>query len=253
MVETDLESRSEAIVWRNVPPGNEPRAGTVWPRPGEVHLFLLSLSVSAGTLRDLSALLAPEELDRAARYVFDVHRVRYIAGRAILRRVLASYLQVQPGTLGFVYGPQGKPSLAGQGNGLQFNLAHSENVGLLAVTRGEAVGVDVECIRILDDFDELVGRFFSRRESATFQRLAPELKPTSFFNLWTRKEALLKATGDGIAHCLKEVEVSFLPGEPAQLLGVPSHFGRVEEWNLHDLRCVEPGFAAAVAIRRAKQ
>ena len=154
-----------------------------------------------------------------------------------------------PKLIEFVYGPQGKPALTPRtkNDDVQFNLAHADSVGLVAVTRTAAIGVDIERIRPLSDMNQLVHRFFSPRESRAFQKLAAELKPAAFFNLWTRKEAWLKATGQGIAHYLHQVEVSFLPGEPARLLGLPGELRCGEEWSLRDLKTA-PGFAAALAV-----
>jgi 4'-phosphopantetheinyl transferase len=151
--------------------------------------------------------------------------------------------------LEFCYGPQGKPALAGvwSASGWHFNLAHSLDLALLAVTRSGPVGVDVERIRPLRDVDQLVSRFFSPRESAAFQALPAEQKPDAFFRLWTRKEAWLKATGEGIAESLGRVEVSFLPGEPARLLSLPGGPAALSGWRLHDLD-PGPGFIAALAV-----
>jgi 4'-phosphopantetheinyl transferase len=104
----------------------------------------------------------------------------------------------------------------------------------------------VERVRALDDADELVARFFSPRETAAYRELPSDQRPIAFFNLWTRKEAWLKATGEGIAHSLNQVEVSFLPGEPTRLLRLPRASDALPNWNLHDLSPA-PGFAAAVA------
>jgi 4'-phosphopantetheinyl transferase len=133
------------------------------------------------------------------------------------------------------------------GGALHFNLAHSEGVGVLAVTQTGQVGVDVEQVRRLLDFKELVTQFFSLREAAEFLRLEREQQPAAFFNLWTRKEALLKATGEGIAHSLNRVEVSFLPGEPARVLSLPAEPWAGGDWSLVDLT-ISPDYAGALAL-----
>ncbi|MGO8698131.1 MAG: 4'-phosphopantetheinyl transferase family protein [Limisphaerales bacterium] len=118
---------------------------------------------------------------------------------------------------------------------------------MLAITRADAIGIDVERIRPLIEADHLVARFFSARENAVFHDLPPAQKPVAFFNLWTRKEAWLKATGQGIGDLLHAVEVSFLPGEPARFLSLPEDAQATASWILHEL---EPpsGFVAALAI-----
>jgi 4'-phosphopantetheinyl transferase len=158
-------------------------------------------------------------------------------------------LHSRPDELRFEYGPNGKPKLAAPlvESRVFFNLAHSEDLGLIALTRLGPIGIDVEQIRPVTDADELVTRFFSSRETALFQTLPTSQKNTAFFNLWTRKEAWLKATGEGIAHSLNRVEVTFLPGEPAQLLGLPETPGLKSDWALRELTPAT-GFVGAVAL-----
>jgi 4'-phosphopantetheinyl transferase len=181
---------------------------------------------------------------------FDVHRDRFIAGRGWLRTVLGRYLQTDPALIDFTYSKLGKPALpiAFESTKLNFNLAHSEDLALLAVTQLGTVGVDVECIRPIKNVEDLVARFFSRRENELFQKLPLEERPAAFFNLWTRKEALLKATGEGIAGGLDRVEVSFQAHEPAQLLALPDGSGEAAQWSLSEL-IPAPGFCGAVAIQ----
>ena len=144
---------------------------------------------------------------------------------------------------------KGKPLLAEFGGRcqLEFNLSHSEDLAIIGVRRGAALGVDLERIRELEDAEELVARFFSKREATAFQALSKDQKPAAFFNLWTRKEAWLKATGEGIAHLLDQVEVSFVPGEPARLLTLPKGYRSPDAWSIDDLK-IGQGFAAAVAV-----
>ena len=130
-------------------------------------------------------------------------------------------------------------------------MTRPEALALLAVTRTGPVGIDLERIRTIKDADDLVGRFFSPRENDAFQKLPPEQKPTAFFNLWTRKEAWLKATGEGIAHSLARLEVSFLPGEPAQLFSIQGSAEKAAAWSLHHLVPAK-GFAGALAIKAQK-
>jgi len=228
-------------------PGAQGQADPVRGRSADsVHIWAASLQVSAEALTQLAALLAPSERERAARFHFPIHRDRFITGRGFLRQLLAAYLGVEPALLEFTCGPAGKPALTGSASTLHFNVAHSEDLLLIAVTRSGIVGVDVEHVRILPDFEELVARFFSPAECCQFHNLPVEQKPVGFFNLWTRKEAWLKATGQGIAHLLNQVEVSFLPSEPARLIRLPPAYLN-STWSLHEL-APNRGFAAALAI-----
>ena len=217
-------------------------------RPAEAHVLAFLLD----DIRDLDharSLLSRDEKARAARFHFDLHRNRFITGRAWLRTVLGNYLGLKPAKIAFKYSVSGKPALADAvaNSGLKFNLAHSENVALLAVTSETEIGVDLECVRDLPDAGDLVCRFFSPRETALFHELPFNQKSTAFFNLWTRKEALLKATGEGIARSLRSVEVSFLAHEPARLLSLPAGTQPLNHWSLHELHPA-PGFTAALAV-----
>jgi 4'-phosphopantetheinyl transferase len=153
-----------------------------------------------------------------------------------------------PRELEFAYSDRGKPRLGGHfaGDPLQFNLSHCEDSALLAVTLDSPIGADLEHVRYIPDAELLVDRFFSPREHALFHALPAEKQPLAFFNLWTRKEAWLKATGEGISERLREVEVSFLPGEPARFMALPGDAGEVERWHLHSFTVI-PGYAAAAA------
>jgi len=214
-----------------------------------VHVWAASLDVRPETLKRFAASLALDEQERAARFHFPRHRDRFTAGRGMLRSLLAHYLGLEPHALKFGYGPHGKPVLTGSAlnQSLSFNLAHSEDLLLIAVTRSGMIGVDVEQVRAPADAEGLVARFFSANECAKFRTLTAEQQPTAFFSLWTRKEAWLKATGEGITHLLNQVEVSFLPTEPTRLLRLPDAYANSSFWSLCEL-APRPGFAAALAV-----
>lgn len=216
----------------------------------DVHLWAASLQVSPQRLAGFAAMLSEDERERAARFKFEQLRNRFIAGRGMLRSVVARYLEVNPAMPAFTYSGHGKPVLTPglAREPLHFNLAHTGDLALLAVTRLAPLGVDVECVRPIKDAEALVARFFSARENDLFQPLNPDQKPAAFFNLWTRKEALLKATGEGITGGLNQVEVSFLPGEPARVLALAGEAGKARGWTLQEFAPAE-GFVGAVAIQ----
>ena len=221
------------------------------PAPGKVHVWATLLDAAPGLQSDLESLLSFSERSRAERFHFEEHRHRYIVAHGWLRRLLGGYLGIPANAVQFECGAQGKPFLAASArcSNLQFNLAHCESVALLAVACGTPVGIDVERVRPLPDVGDLVNRFFSGKENSEFQPLPEDQKPLAFFNLWTRKEAWLKATGEGIAHLLAGVEVSFLPDAPAQLLGLPAKYGPLENWTVRSVS-PGPGLAAAVVVAR---
>jgi 4'-phosphopantetheinyl transferase len=214
-----------------------------WPEPPRVwtlaeravHVWALGLAADASRFATYTAALSSDEIERGARFRFEQHRNRFITGRGWLRTVLARYLDQQPGELRFEYNQNGKPSLRGGDPSFHFNLAHCDDLAVLAVTRAAEVGVDVERVRPLKDADDIADRFFSRTESAGLKALAPAEKPSAFFNLWTRKEAWLKATGEGLSDSLNQVEVSFLPKEKARLVRLFGRTDELHEWTLREL------------------
>jgi 4'-phosphopantetheinyl transferase len=254
---TEITERPGAV--RESGAGHEPRPVT-WPCPTgplrleehQTHLWAFPLDLDGADIARLSELLSPEEQQRARRFRLDLNRDRFIAGRGQLRLLLSYYIKLAPAKLQFCYGSHGKPELTESMMcpRLQFNLAHSAELALLAVNRRFAAGVDLEELHPLEDAPALVARFFSPRENLAFQQLRESQKLTAFFNLWTRKEAWLKATGQGIGYSLNKVEVSFLPDEEPRLLATPEA-RPVPDWQLTNLKPAT-GFIAALAVADVK-
>jgi 4'-phosphopantetheinyl transferase len=156
----------------------------------------------------LSALLSADERQRAKRFRFDKDRQLYTAAHAAMRSVLASYLRVPGDEIQLVSGAHGKPLLAHPAaSRLQFNLSHSHELALIAVTRGRAVGVDVEFVKEDFAFHEVAGRFFTALEVASLSALPRALQRGAFFKCWTSKEAFLKAKATGLSGKLDEVQI----------------------------------------------
>lgn len=215
----------------------------------EVHVWAVALDPAPARLASLAACLSLDERDRAERFRFPGLRARFTAARGHLRTVLGNYLHLDPARLEFAYHSRGKPSLTGQGEGqIHFNLAHSQDLALIAVTRAGELGVDVERIRPMRDAEAIAQRFFSPREAEAFRRVPAEARDAAFFSLWTRKEAWLKATGDGIAESLAKIEVAFLPEETPRVLAIAGDAVAGEAWSLCPLNPVD-GFVGALAIR----
>jgi 4'-phosphopantetheinyl transferase len=195
-------------------------------------------------------MLAAAERRRAEAFHFDRDRNRFIAGRGTLRSILGLYLHTPPLTVELAVGSHGKPLLAGRfaRSGLHFNLAHCEDLALVAVTRGCVVGVDLERVRRVDGAEEMAAYFCSPRENAELQSLPPDERDTAFFRLWTRKEAWLKATGMGVGESLQKVEVSFRSNQAARFVRLPEEGGtRANGWSLRELTPAL-GFVAALAM-----
>lgn len=202
--------------------------------PGTAHLWEFNLDDFV-----FADLLSDDERERAARFHFDRDRNRFQAGRIALRLLLGAYLRVPPGEIRFSYGPAGKPAIAGAG--ISFNLAHSGPYAMLGVSGENNLGVDIELIREITDMPTVAQYSFARGEFSRWRALPRDQQIAAFYRCWTRKEAYLKAIGEGIALRLQKFEVAFEPGSPARFLN-----GVGEGWKLLDFS-KEPVYAAALA------
>ena len=206
-----------------------------------VHFWRIRLDQTAWPFADLWALLSEDEQARATRFYFERDRRRFTVGKAAVRLILARYLDTTPARLLFNYGPNGKPGI----QELEFNFSNSEELGLLGVSRSFDLGVDLEHLRPVADFERIAARFYSENELQILKGLPPEKQQPAFFNAWTRKEAYLKATGKGLSRSLREIEVSLVPGEPARFL---SRLPELTNWSLKSLT-PKAGFIGAVAVQ----
>jgi 4'-phosphopantetheinyl transferase len=234
-----------------------------WPAPpdvlslshGEVHLWRASLDKTPGVVERLRSTLAEGERARAARFHFEKDRVRFVVARGALRAVLGRYLRVPPARLQFHYSPYGKPSLAAEfeGGGLEFNVSHSHSLALFVIARGRALGIDVEHLRADVAEWQIAERFFSASEVSALRGLPASQQPRAFFDCWTRKEAYIKARGEGLSFPLAEFDVSLRPDEPAALLRVRGDAREAERWTLRALDVASDYAAALVAEGRGWQ
>ncbi|MBW4473474.1 MAG: 4'-phosphopantetheinyl transferase superfamily protein [Stenomitos rutilans HA7619-LM2] len=174
----------------------------------EIHIWQASLAVSSDEREQFVQTLSVDEQRRASRFRFARDAHRFIVSRGILRALLGRYLQTPPDQIQFCYSDRGKPSLAYPSSApeLAFNLSHSDDLMVCAIARGCSVGIDLEAIRPVANLADLTQRFFSPREHAVIHALPDDLRLRSFFQHWTCKEALLKATGDGLMS-LSTIEV----------------------------------------------
>lgn len=219
------------------------------PAPASgIILYLLDLEAMAGAEPKWRERLSSDERERAARFHFERDRQHYSATRAILRTLLGSYLEAPPRDLQFQYSDKGKPGLAlrYEGRGLAFNASHSGDFGLLGFTRRSHIGVDIEKIR--DDFDSasIARRFFSEREQDELSRFPADQQHHAFFRCWTRKEAFIKALGEGLSHPLHQFDVSLDTSGPVSLATRPEP-AESERWWLQTIEA-GPGYAAAFAV-----
>jgi 4'-phosphopantetheinyl transferase len=219
---------------------------------GTVHVY----SADLDTVDAEPDVLSDDELERAARFRFERDRRRFVSGRSVLRHLLARYVDASPTGIAFEYGPYGKPDVPEAP--VSFNVSHSGSSALFAFAPRFELGVDVEVLdhSLVDDL--LVAKqFFSPREIEMLRAHAPSARPRAFLRCWTRKEAFVKARGDGLTLPLRDFDVSFGMGERPALLRTAWSADEPEEWTLEDVshlfpRVVSglfPNAVAALAIR----
>lgn len=217
----------------------------------EVHSWCACLDVSPETCARLYATLTPDERKRGARLRFERDRRRFIAAHGVLRHVLGRYLQAPPGQIDFVCNTFGKPGLSPEfGSRLTFNLSHSDALALITVAPGAPVGVDLECIRRQSDYSDIARRFFSAAEIDHLDALPSHLYAEGFFRCWTKKEAYVKACGEGLSIPLNSFSVPLTADPahaPADLYRAPHDIVPGKRWSLYTLEPA-PGYIGALAI-----
>jgi 4'-phosphopantetheinyl transferase len=212
-------------------------------RAGAVHVWKVPLATTHAALNDLPALLSAAERERGARFSFERDQARFISCRASLRILLGRYTGIAPEKLGFRYEPQGKPALAGVA-GWQFNVSHSRDLAAIAISRYDAVGVDLELIDPHFPRDEVAPDILASDELRDLAALPPASQPPYFFQLWTLKEALLKAAGGGLSLDPRDIRIRLDAELNPELISAPPDFTYA---TLHRFT-LDPGFAAALAV-----
>jgi len=205
----------------------------------EIHLWTLDLERGSSE----PEILSQEEEQRAARLVRPEDRQRFRAARSFVRQILGRYLKKEPHSLVFEFSEAGKPFVEafGRSHRISFNLTHSARYGLLAVTLGRKIGVDIETERSLEDLPGMARQIMSSAEWKSFQSVPPHLMHDFFFGLWTRKEALLKAIGTGFLTDPREIDLGLADNE----IFAVEFRGRV--WSVKPI-AIAPLVKAAVAI-----
>lgn len=218
---------------------------------GRVDLWRLRLDepLKAGSE---ASVLSSDEMARASRFHFEKDQLHFTRCRSALRGLLAGYLAIPAAEIRFEYLASAKPQLAAEQNprALQFNVSHSAGMALIAVGSEHRLGVDIEKIRSDVDTASLAERFFSLRERAGLQALPDHLRVPGFFACWTRKEAFLKATGDGFSFPLADFSVTTHPDLDPRLEDIKGNTEAGKQWFLADLSVVD-GFRATVALERS--
>ncbi|MEM7354922.1 MAG: 4'-phosphopantetheinyl transferase superfamily protein [Acidobacteriota bacterium] len=222
-------------------------------RPGfkEVQLWRVDLRPPEAQVEACRRLLTAEEIARAERFHFDRHRRRFLVRRGALRRLIGAYLGCEPTAVRFEEGEKGKPFVHQAGvapaDRLQFNLSDSKDLALYAFTRGAELGVDVEILRPMPDALGIAEHFFSDEERQDLRRVPEADVPKAFFNCWTRKEAYIKAIGEGLSEPLDRFSVTLQLADPARFIHLGGDRQRAAAWTLHHL-VPEPGAVGALAL-----
>jgi 4'-phosphopantetheinyl transferase len=225
------------------PPPAELRLGAA-----DLHIWLIQVDPPPESLRALAATLSPDEQHRAARFHFERDRIRFVAARGNLRRILSRYRGCNASDITFEYSSHGKPALPH--DPLSFNLSHSGDWALCAVTLARRVGVDIELLRPDLASETIAERFFAPGEVAALRALPLGEQTAAFFRCWTRKEAFVKARGEGLSLPLDRFEVTLGPAEPARIQSTFDDPLEANRWSVASLP-VPPLYEAAVVVEAA--
>jgi 4'-phosphopantetheinyl transferase len=209
---------------------------------GAIDLWIADFHHARSSSADYGRLLSKEELTRASQFQFDHLTAFYIFCRGTLRRILSGYLAVSPDSIKFHYGDKGKPFVAPQ-TALQFNVSHAGDLFVCAVSSGLAIGVDIEQIREMEDMPAIASQFFAPAEQRHLAGIAEGDRAHAFYQCWTRKEAVIKATGEGISRPLDSFEVSFGPGAAPRLMRLDDDHS--PSWQMDSFEPC-PGYVGAV-------
>lgn len=209
----------------------------------EIYVWHVNLRNQAAISSELFDFLSSEEQARAERFRFPRDREAYSICRGALRHILGTYLGARAEEVKFSCGTHGKPQLdeSCAGMALQFNVSHSQSVGLIAVARGITVGIDVECVRPIPDAESIAYSHFSLKEREDLSRLPISKAAEGFFSCWTRKEAFVKAQGVGLSIPLNSFCVSRRPGELVELLDESGNTKESLPWKVLDIRVDDIG------------
>ncbi len=210
-------------LWTTIKKSNNLEAGIV-------HIWKAELDADSNEIDAFWPTLSEVEKKRADRFYFQKDRTHFIKARGILRHLLSRYLSLDPKALIFDYNKFGKPYL--KNSTLHFNVSHSNGLGLFAFTQNALIGVDLEKIKKQIDFETITSRFFSQNEANLILSLDLNDRTESFYKCWTRKEAFIKAHGEGLSIPLDQFEVSILDSEDVQLKIVRWNPKAIEDWSM---------------------
>lgn len=218
--------------------------------PDEIHIWHTSIPQWGAALNGFRDIISENERERSEKYRFPHDKQRFVIARGLLRNILASYVDIPPERISFAYNQYGKPSLSNvpTGGTVHFNLSHSHDVVLYAVA-GASIGIDIERVRHDLDVEGIAERFFSKMERDHLRRLPSEVRHQAFFTCWTRKEAYIKAKGNGLSLALDSFSVPLSPQDGLDLIEAKEAPEDIHRWRFRQAG-LYPGFASAIAIER---
>lgn len=214
----------------------------------EIHLWSANLDLGESEVIELEKTLSDDEIARANRFRFPIHRKRFVVARGLLRRLLASYLETDASGIKFDYSTQGKPSIKAIGKDrLEFNISHTQDIGIYGFTLNRRLGVDVEYVREFKEVESIAQRFFAPKEYRQIKSLKPQQQQQAFFRAWTGKEAYLKATGEGLGGGLDKVEIELNLQQPSRLISIDNSPEAALRWRYFEVIPAPDYLGAVVA------
>lgn len=212
------------------------------------HVWRANLDLPTTEIERLAAVLSVDEIARANQFHFIEHRKRFIATRAILRQLLENYLEISPNKIELEYGNCGKPQLAASmgDNSLQFNISHSQEYALYGFTNHHLIGVDLEYLREMENITELSKRFFAHREFQLIADFSGREQLAAFYQLWTAKEAYLKAIGTGLSDSLTDIELTF-NGRNPKLQAIKGDISNAGKWSMYHF-APAPNYVSTIIV-----
>lgn len=215
----------------------------------EIHVWVASLNQPNRSLALLDKTLSIDERQRAERFFFERDRRRFIAGRGILRVILGRYLDLPPRQIQFQYSANGKPYLSVKFHPclIEFNLSHSSELALYALTCHRQIGIDIEALQPMPQAEEIAGQFFSENECTSILRLPKALRTKRFFELWTCKEAYIKALGEGLSHPLNQFEIAQISNNTKSIVDLTQSLEESRAWSITSFQ-PSAGYIAALAV-----
>lgn len=213
-----------------------------------VHVWQIALQPTPDNYRSFWQLLDHEEQQRAQRFHFEKHRIRFVSKRAQLRIMLAAYLDISPNDIQFTTAAKGKPRLQGtQPNcDLVFNVSDSSDHALFAIGQNQTLGIDLEKRRKITDMEGMAKRCLAPTEISWWKAQDKVRRINAFFDFWTQKESFVKAVGEGLSLGLNQCVI--VPSQPPRLIDIPPHCGRPDEWTLTPIN-LEGNYSANLAAR----